>query len=69
MSEVSAYRAHAALLRAEAAVATLDNVRIRSERGAAVWTEMAERLEKFDTFRSEQKITAETRKRLLQPDS
>jgi hypothetical protein len=46
------YREHAARARADAEVATLDNVRERCLRAEAAWLEMAERQENVDRARA-----------------
>jgi hypothetical protein len=46
------YRAYAANAEAEAAAATLDNVRDRNLRAAHAWTQMADRQERTDRARA-----------------
>lgn len=48
---INVYRQNAALARAEADVATLDNVRSRCLRAAAAWAVMAERQERVERAR------------------
>jgi hypothetical protein len=46
------YRSNAARAQAEADAATLDNVRDRSLRAAAAWTQMADRQDRTDAARA-----------------
>ena len=52
MSEAHLYRARAEECQAQAAQATLANVRERCLRSAAAWLEMAERGERTDAMRA-----------------
>ena len=58
MSETSIYRLQAAYQQADAEAATLTNVRQRCERAAYAWTQMAERVERTDALRVEQRAAA-----------
>jgi len=55
------YRARAAAERANAAAATLDNVRNRCERAAHAWEDMAARLERTTALRIEREGAAHER--------
>lgn len=53
MSALTFYEDQATRAGAEAAAATLDNVRDRCERSAAAWTQMADRARRTDAMRAE----------------
>jgi hypothetical protein len=52
MTPLEFYRTQAAKSAAEAATATLQNVRDRCLRAAAAWETMAERIERTETMRA-----------------
>lgn len=53
MSALVFYQDQATRAEAEAAAATLDNVRDRCERSAAAWNQMADRARRTDAMRAE----------------
>ena len=53
MSALVFYQEQATRAEAEAAAATLDNVRDRCERSAAAWNQMADRARRTDAMRAE----------------
>ena len=59
------YRARAAEQHAAADAATLDNVRIRCERAAKAWDEMAARAERTETMRHAREAKAEQNRMAL----
>jgi len=62
------YRERAALERANAAAASLDNVRDRCERAARAWEVMAERIDRTTELRTEREASAEERRLLATGD-
>lgn len=59
MSNAAFYREQANIQQAGAAEATLDMVRVRCERAAASWTEMANRAERTETARRDRQSAAD----------
>ncbi len=59
MSNASFYREQAALQRTGAEEATLEMVRVRCERAAASWTEMADRAERTETARRDRQAVTD----------
>ena len=58
MRDSDQFTAHADRCDAEAAAATLDNVRERSLRASATWRDMAERSLRMETARAEREARA-----------
>lgn len=65
MSEASMYRYQASCLLADAEVATLSNVRERCHSAAEAWTRMAERIERTDARRAEERAMSALKAKAL----